>query len=336
MPIFGDIAIHQDRPLASVALAYKQSEDKFIAGRVFPEVPVQKSSDSYYVWDRDAFLRSQAAQRAPGSAPVHRWMSVSTDQYACKQYAVGDFITLEDVTNQDAAVQLRASTTEALMADMMIARDQHFMDAYMTTGIWGTDLQGVADGAGSNGGEPDATEFVQWDDTANSNPIRDIRDQCRAIMLKTGQMPNKLVIDAQTRDAFMEHPVFRAPSQGFASTDPTLAEIARRLNLDEVIVSEAVKVTSKPGAASITTDWLLSKKALLVHTPNSPGIRVPAAGMVFQWTGLLNGIGASQGGIVVRRLPKQDELREDIDAFMAYDMKLTGAELGCLFYDTVS
>ena len=64
-PTPGDV--HVNGTLTNLSLAYQQAESNFVADRVFPNVPVTKQSDIYWVWPRDAWNRDEMKHRAPGA-----------------------------------------------------------------------------------------------------------------------------------------------------------------------------------------------------------------------------------------------------------------------------
>ncbi len=60
-------AVHVDAALTNISVAFLQNANHFAAGRVFPNVPVSKQSDRYFVFDRGDFNRDEAEVRAPGT-----------------------------------------------------------------------------------------------------------------------------------------------------------------------------------------------------------------------------------------------------------------------------
>ena len=56
-PSPGDV--HVNTPLTNISIAYMQDATKFISQRVFPNIPVAKQSDRYYVYDRGEFNRDE-------------------------------------------------------------------------------------------------------------------------------------------------------------------------------------------------------------------------------------------------------------------------------------
>ena len=55
--------VHVNMPLTIISIAWRQDQSEFVADQVFPNVPVQKQADRYYVYDRDNWFRAQAEKR---------------------------------------------------------------------------------------------------------------------------------------------------------------------------------------------------------------------------------------------------------------------------------
>ena len=58
MPMLTPSAVHIDQPLTNLTIAYLQNTTGFIADKVFPNVPVSKLTDKYYIYNREDFNRS--------------------------------------------------------------------------------------------------------------------------------------------------------------------------------------------------------------------------------------------------------------------------------------
>ena len=52
MPLLTPSSVHIDAPLSNLTTAYAQSQENFIADKVFPIVGVDKQSDKYYQYNR--------------------------------------------------------------------------------------------------------------------------------------------------------------------------------------------------------------------------------------------------------------------------------------------
>jgi hypothetical protein len=64
--------VHIDQPLTNLTLAYVQSQENFIADKVFPTIGVQKQSDKYYIYDRDNMNRTGDVQKLAPRTEVNR------------------------------------------------------------------------------------------------------------------------------------------------------------------------------------------------------------------------------------------------------------------------
>ena len=67
MPQPTQSAVHVNRPLTMLSVAYAQAQSAFIADKVFPVVPVDKQSDLYYVYTKNDWFRDEAQVRPPAT-----------------------------------------------------------------------------------------------------------------------------------------------------------------------------------------------------------------------------------------------------------------------------
>ena len=63
----------------------------------------------------------------------------------------------------------------------------------------------------------------------------------------------------------------------------------------------------------------------MYHAPTGLSLDTPTAGATFSWTGFT---GATQSGIRIRRYRDEDIQSDWVEAEMAFDHKVTAAELG--------
>jgi len=161
----------------------------------------------------------------------------------------------------------------------------------------------------------------------------------RTMQLKSGgYKPNTMIVGKEVRDILINHPDILARLNGGATVTNTAkvsdAKLAEIFEVENFYVMEAVQNTAKEGLAE-SNAFIGGKHALLVHTPSSAGLMTPAAGLTFAWN---NMPGVQNLGITVETF-SDDALRrvgvaQHMQAKMAYDMKVVGADLG-YFFDTV-
>jgi hypothetical protein len=320
--------VHVDQPLTNLTLAYAQSQENFIADKVFPTVGVSKQSDKYYIYDRANMNRTGDVEKLAPRTEVNRiGMTLSTSSYFADVYGLGMDFDEQTLANEDAMLDIRSAGAETLAMRLMIHREEQFATNFFSTGVWGTDntLSGTD----------------QWSDYTNSTPIQDVTAARRAVQLASGGFkPNTMVVGKEVRDKLINHPDILARLNGGATvtntaliTDAKLAEI---FEVENFYVMEAVKNSSVEGVAE-SNAFIGGKNALLAYTPSTAGLMSPAAGLTFAWNNLE---GVNNLGITVESFSddalKRQQIAEMIQVKMSYDMKVVGADLGYLFAAAVA
>ena len=328
MPLLTPSAVHIDQPLTNLTLAYAQSQENFIADKVFPTVGVSKQSDKYYIYDRANMNRTgDVAKLAPRTEVNRIGMTLSTSSYFADVYGLGMDFDEQTLANEDAMLDIRSAGAETLAMRLMIHREEQFATNFFSTGVWGTDNT--------------LTGTDQWSDYTNSTPIQDVTAARRVVQLASGGFkPNTMVVGKEVRDKLINHPDILARLNGGATvtntaliTDAKLAEI---FEVENFYVMEAVKNSSVEGVAE-SNAFIGGKNALLAYTPSTAGLMSPAAGLTFAWNNLE---GVNNLGITVESFSddalKRQQIAEMIQVKMSYDMKVVGADLGYLFAAAVA
>ena len=325
-------AVHVDRLMTQFSIANLQDEQVYVAGRVFPSIPVQKQSDRYTVYPKGAFFRAEMQRRAPGTrARVADYAVDTTPTYFCESFALGKLIPDEARANNDAPMDLDRDATLYLTQQAKIRREKEFMSTYFKAGVWSLNKTGVS-------GTPSTDEFKQFNDAA-STPISVIRGYKTAFSLNNGGFrPNKMTLGRLVYDALLDHAdVIDRIKYGQTPGAPAMTNLqvlAQLFEMDEVLVADAVENTAIEGAADVFA-FVASKGVLLTYSPASPSLLTPSAGYTFAWTGFLPGQGPSLGEVISRF--RDDQARTDmmqIDA--AYDMKLVSTDCGMFLASAVA
>ena len=325
MPLLTPSAVHVDQPLTNLTLAYAQSQENFIADKVFPTVGVQKQSDKYYIYDRANMNRTGDVEKLAPRTEVNRiGMTISNSSYFADVYGLGMDFDEQTLANEDAALEIRSAGAETLAMRLMIHREEQFATNFFSDNIWGTNY----DGAGATAG----TNFLYWDDAA-AKPIQNVTDLRRVMQLKSGGFkPNTMVVGKEVRDALVNNADILARLNGGATVTNTAlvtnAKLAEIFEVENFYVMEAVKNSSVEGVAE-SNAFIGGKHAMLCYTPNNAGLMSPAAGLTFAWNNLE---GVNNLGITVESFSddalKRQQIAEMIQVKMSYDMKIVGADLG--------
>lgn len=323
----GRADVHVDRPLTNISIAFRQSEDSYIADRVFPAVPVSKQTDIFFTIPRGAFLRDQMEKKAPGAAPAMANFNYGQDTYRCDIWALGTGVADEIRANYDSPLDADTEMTVFLTQQGLIRKERLFASTFFTSSVWTTDQTGVAAAPGAN-------QFLQWNDAA-STPVEDIRSAKRRVHQRTGFRPNKLVLGREVYDQLIDHPdiVARIDRGQTSGTAVVLRQnLAALFELDEILVMDAIYNAAAEGLAD-NFQFIGGKNALLVYVPPAPGLQTPTGGYTFSWTGLLGG-GAL--GMNMRRIRDEKKQVDELIAQMAFDQKLIAADLGQFFVSAVA
>jgi len=314
--------VHIDAALTNVSVAYTQDSANYIADKVFPIVPVQKQADKYWTYEKGMFFRDEAKKRAPGTESAGGGYKLGNDTYFCEKWSFHKDVDDDTVANQDASIDCYRDAAAFVMETLLIRRERLFVDTYLKTGVWGTDVVG-------------GTNFAQWDDEATSDPAEDIKNARIKILLNTGRMPNKLTVDIYTHEALKKHPLIQAKFFGNNGGQGTVTRVmlASYFEVEQYLVSQAVYTASDETVTSPVMSFVAPKCALLSYAPNVASVMQPSAGYIFGWAGLT---GLNNVGIRTKRFRLEKLESERIENTMAFDMKLVAADCGYFFSATVS
>ena len=322
--------LHVDAALTDVSVAYDQAESAFVAGTIFPVVPVQKKSDQFYEYLRADWHRSDAKGRAPGAPIAMSGWRLSQTTYNCERYGLGHAITDPERDNADPAVQnLEGDATDYLTQQLLLRDETDWVSAFFATSIWTgasstTDMTGASTAPASTG-----THFLQWDNVA-STPIEDIHGEQGAVQKRTGKKPNTLAIGWEVWNHLRDHPDVLDRIKFTQTGIPTADLLAALFDVDRVVVASAMQDTAVEGSTTVTNAYLVGKNALLCYVPASPGLKTPSAGYQFVWVGR-TGTPATGRGARMKRYRNEPLESDIIEAEKWRDFKVIGADLGAFF-----
>ena len=315
--------VHVNTPLTAFSVAYIQSTDRFIADKVFPNVNVQKQSDLYWTYPKGYWFRSEARRRAPGTETPGIGSTRSTSSYYCYVYGVHADLDDQVTANTDSPLDADRDATILVTHNMLLKRDQLWQASYFKTGVWGTDVTGVASGATGN-------QVNQWN-KSGSDPIVDVHTWKIVVEERTGFEPNTLVIGPYVLLALINHSAIieriKYTQKGVVSMDL----LASLFGVDRIFVARAINNTAKEGVTD-SLSFVFGKHALLCYSAPSPGIMQPSAGYTFSW----NGYTGASLGTRIKRYRHEPTASNRIEMEMAFDFKVIGSDLGVFFNGVVS
>jgi len=314
--------IHVNRPLTNISIAYIQKASAFVAGQVFPSLPVVKQSDRYFVYLKEDWFRDEAMKRKKGSESAGGGYELdNTPTYFCENWAYHKDVDDEDRANSDSPLQPDRDAVQFTTQKLLIRREVEWITRYFTSGLWTTGYDGAAAESG--------TDVVYWS-SSGSTPIEDVADAQIAIQSVTGLKPNVMVVGPHVHKALRNHADIldriKYTERGIVTKDL----LAALFEVDKYLVAEGVKNSAAKGATE-DTDFIAGKHCLLAYAAPSPGIKVPTAGYTFSWTGL-NGANSRLGTTISTfDMPWLGKGTKRIEGEMAFDLKLVAADLGAFF-----
>ena len=316
MPQPTSTSVHVNRPLTNISIAFMQDANEYVADKVFPRVPVDNKSDSYFVYDKEAFARAIAAPRSGATESVGGGYEVATQSYNCIQKSFHKDVPSDVAANMDAPLSAERDATEFVSRALLLQREVDFANKFFLAAPWinNATLSGT----------------TQWSH-ASSDPILAVKAAIRTVQKACLVKPNTFVCGPEVIDALSEHPDLVDRYKYTNAQTLTVQMIAQLLGVERILVGEGVQITSKEGQND-TTGYIFGKHALLVYSAPRPSLMMPSAGYTFTWNAYGNGFGAR-----IKKFP-MIELNDAqrIEGDMAYDMKVVAPDCGFFWTDAVA
>lgn len=316
-------AVHVNRPLTNISVAYMQGTDEYISDKVFPVIPVDKASDSYYVYTKNDWFRDEAQVRPPATESAGGGYGITTDNYNTKTWAFHKDVPWDIRANQDDGIDLDRDATEFVTQRLLLRRERDWASKYFGAGIWGTTITGVASA-------PSTNQVIQWSNYASSDPAGDLDIAKRYIKLTTGMNPNTLVLGYDVFTKLKRHTAIKDQYKYVNSDVITTAMLAKLFDIDRVLVAGGVYATNNEGEAAAYS-FVQGKGALLAYAAPRPSPLLPSAGYTFQWKGISQGAGQT---VAIQKFPIRELKVDRVEGEMAFDNKVVATDLG-YFFDSI-
>lgn len=320
MPQPTQSSVHVDAVLSNISVAYIPKQEMFIAAKAFSQVPVEHQTDKYWKYTKDDWFRDEAKRRADASESSGSGYNLGTDSYACDVFAHHKDIGDKTLANADKGLNLHEDATRFVTTRLLLRQEVQFVSDAFGTGIWGTDITGVAS-------SPSASQRVYWSDYANSDPIEDVEDGKETILKNTGYMPNVLIVGYQVWRKLKNHPLFVDRVKYTNSEALTKEIIARYFEVDEILVAQSIYNTAREKATG-SYSFVFGKSALLMYRNPNPGLLEPSAGYTFVWNGVSGNLGLP---VAISSFRMEQLKAERIEGEAAWDNKIVATDMGYFF-----
>lgn len=308
--------VHINRPLTNISVAFMQDANEYVADKVFPRVPVDKKSDSYFIYDKEAFARAIAAPRSGATQSAGGGYDVSTATYNCLQKSFHKDVPQDVAANMDAPLSAERDATEFVSRALLLQREVDFANKFFAASAW------------TNSATLSGT--TQWSH-ASSDPINAVKAAIRTVQKACLVKPNTMVVGPEVFDYLAEHPDLVDRYKYTDAKTLTSEMIAKLFGIDRLLVGEGVQITSVEGQTD-TTGYIFGKHAMLVYAAPRPSLLMPSGGYTFTWNAFGNEYGAKIDKFNMRELNNAQRIEGD----MAYDMKIVAPDCGYFFTDAVA
>lgn len=305
-----------DPVLTNMLVAYRQAQERFVASNVFPVIPVEKDSGTYYIFTKKYWFLDAMEVRAPGADFARSGYAVSSSTYVTLQYALAHPIPDETRENNQTPLALETAGVNWLGQMSLIRKERAFAADFMTTSVWGTD---------------DNNSTTDWDDFSAGDPVNDVLTAKRTISNNTGQDGNSMVLGYIVDQAIRNHPdIIDRVKYTQAATQATIEQIlAACFGVQNYWVGKSSYNSANEGAtfsasAIIDDDCLVA----YVNPSATPNSMEPSAGYTFAWDG-----GGGAGAISQYRDDEKDS--DVLKSKEQWDQKAVATDCGYFFADVV-
>jgi len=315
LPTVNDVRV-VDPIMTNLSLGFRNKE--FFYDRIFPPVPVNQASGTFFIWTRDYWFRRPVGGVRAESGPYNRvGFGVGSDTYSTLEY--GWEYALDEVTAKKSQTpeSLDVLAAQYLSNIMQLELEKQAAAAGFVTSVWGTTTT--------------LTTTDQWSDYDASDPIANADTAKRTIRRNTGDEPNMMFVGAITWEKLKEHPLILDKYKHTQTGILTEALVAAALGIDQLVVGKSVENTAvekAPGTASFTGADIWGDSALFLKVTPSPGLMVPNGGYRYIWDEKGNVPWAMENYLE----PQTRSTIHRIFSHWAY--KITGAQYGYIYLDT--
>ena len=295
--------VHIDVALTNISIAY--APGTFIAGQVFPTVPVGKISNRYFIYTKADWLRREADVRAPGTRAARGDYGLTTGQYVCVERAIAKGVPDEIADNADSPLNPDADATRWVTNQLMLEKENDVAALAFGNSVWSAS----------------ATPSVLWSNDT-SDPLGDVETAVNSVVSNIGQEANTGVIGRGLWRYVKNHPDIVDRIKGAAGPQSPavvgLNAVAALFGIDRILVGTAIADSAQEGATS-SLAYIWGNHFLVAYVTGSPSLLNPSAGYVFTY-----------GARSIETFRENQEKQNVVTGFESWDTAATATDAGYL------
>lgn len=231
-----------DPALTGISLAYRNK--RLIADDVLPRLdpPLMKKEFVYHKMTTEERYTIPDTKVGRRGAPNEVGFTSSRLTDEVEDFGLDDPIPFDDVNNSPEGFSPLDNSTESLTDLIMLDREKRVADLVFAATTYPTANKKTISGTD------------QWNDTANSDPIKEISDALDAVLVR----PNVMVIGRTAFTTLARHPAVNKAVNGTAGDAGLVprSALADIFGLEDILVGEAFINSAKKGqTASYARAW---------------------------------------------------------------------------------
>lgn len=305
--------VHASVPLTNFAIRYIQDAKNFIADDVLPPLPVDKMINQYYIFDRGNYRTGDDARMA-ASKPIRTSPAqLSKDSYNMVRHSLFDIVPNDVIDEADVPLAPLQDTVVDLTQQLLINKELSVANYCALTA--------------SVANYTSLAAASQWGYTSTTTPLKDITTAINTVLKESGQKPNL---------GWMGNPVYQTLKNHADIIDRikytqraivTTDIMAACMDLDNVVVGNAVYMTTPEGVSSEATAFIWGKNFGVVYSNPRPAMKAVSWGYQFVKKG---------GSVVVKQFPVLKEDGVWVEGNLYYDKKITSTYCGYTIFGAVA
>lgn len=303
-----------DPVLSNMLVGYMQADDRFLASRVFPVVPIEKQSGTYYIMTKKYWFLDSLKARAVGGQFARGGYGVSSATCYANLWGLEHPVPDEARANSQLPLALEQAGLQWLAQQSLIRKERAFAADFMANSVWGTS---------------DNNSTTDWDDFSAGDPVTDVLTARRTISNNTGFDGNTMALGYIVHQALVNHPdiIDRVKYVQSATLATVESALAACFGVANYWVGKASFNSANEGQ-TFSASAIVDDDCLVCYVSPSPGVMTASAGYTFAWDG---GGGIGQVGQYRDQSIKSDVLQHS----EAWDQKIVASDLGYIFLDVV-
>ena len=307
---FAPLSGRLDAALSTYAQGYRNND--LVGDLIFPRVGVQRQTDKYWVWGREAQELTENDLRATGAGAEAIRAALSNDSYSAISHALKFDLADETRANFQAG-DAEQALTQMLTDKILLAKEKRALDLISSKTV-------VTQNVTLAGGD-------QWSDPLNSNPRGDV-DLAKDTIMKTGTRVNLMIIGPEVFTALRSNQQLLEALKYVRVGVIGEAELATFFGIDRVLVARGVSFSGS------TASFLMGKHAFLGYVSPGASQMDLSFGKTFVWEGAPGTIGGI--GTVIGRNPDVTAKSDIVGVDFYYDQKVCAAATGYLIYSAAA